>query len=353
VNPIGGNNSLVLSTLNTSTLTAYYTSGVSIDRGVHTAALKAQGIGAGTNRDPAVIPPWEIPNEAADDELLRRIFSSDPIIDTDDPLVHGGDNEELTRLFTLWRGLSRLRDVAQYAETGKQADYQRTALESRFSGYLEDLVGYADDLSFVDLTLLSWSPDGRYLLIANAEGLWIWDDELRKAHQIFANHHVAIVPRRPGAVDDTGVQNNQVRRGRNLRPAPPPHNRQGNHSCPHLPPRQHTHSEILFPDRRFNIQQNPPARNRPEAAPRVLRHISVMIFTGRRCALAGNGLCRGIVFRRVDIEEGMRPDNPVGPVRRLDDCVPETRNAVANRQPSSLCTFFLLTLSVLTLFIAS
>ncbi|MDP6709209.1 MAG: SBBP repeat-containing protein, partial [Alphaproteobacteria bacterium] len=157
--PIGGKSSFVLSTLNTSTLTAYYTSGVSLDRSVLVGALRSAGIGAESKLDPAVIPPWEIPSEAPEDELLQRVFAADPIIDTADPLVQGGDNEELTELFTLWRGLSRLSEVADYAETGRLADFHRASLESRFDGYLSEIIGYADELSFVDVTLLSGNTE--------------------------------------------------------------------------------------------------------------------------------------------------------------------------------------------------
>ena len=104
---IGNKFQFVLPTFDSSALSAYYASGASIDQSVLAAALKARGVGADTNRDPAVIPPWEIPSAASEDELLQRIFSSKPIINTKDALIRGGDNDELNELFTLDGGKDR------------------------------------------------------------------------------------------------------------------------------------------------------------------------------------------------------------------------------------------------------
>ena len=136
------------------TLSSYYASGAALERSVLIGALRAQGIDRATREGPAVIPPWQIPDAAPTDRQLERLFSAEPKLEAERGLA-GGDQEGTGELFALWRGLSRLRELAQYAETGARADSLRPLLDRRFQSYLEEIRGFAGQLALPDITVLA------------------------------------------------------------------------------------------------------------------------------------------------------------------------------------------------------
>ncbi len=152
MDPIGSKTAFLLSRFNSSILSAYYASGASLTRSVQVGALKAQGIGTTTGLSSAAMPPWQLVDDEAEAKL-EQIFSSRPIIELpDDPGTDG--NEHADRLFALWRGLARLREIAQYAETGKRADSMRSLLEQRFADSYRDVEDFAKSLEIPDITLI-------------------------------------------------------------------------------------------------------------------------------------------------------------------------------------------------------
>ena len=152
MDPIGSKTAFLLSRFNSSILSAYYASGASLTRSVQVGALKAQGVGTTTGLSSAVIPPWQLVDDEAEAKL-EQIFSSGSVIELpDNPGTDG--NEHADRLFALWRGLARLREIAQYAETGKRADSMRSLLEHRFADSYRDVEDFAKSLEIPDITLI-------------------------------------------------------------------------------------------------------------------------------------------------------------------------------------------------------
>ena len=140
--------------LDLSTLSSYYASGLSLQRSILVGALRAEGIERALRDDPAVIPPWQVPDQVPEDRLLERLFSAAPKLATDAALAAGGD-EGLGELFALWRGLSRLQELAQYAESGARADSLRSLLDHRFRSYLDEVRKFAGALQLRDITVLA------------------------------------------------------------------------------------------------------------------------------------------------------------------------------------------------------
>ncbi len=139
-------------------LASYYASGAALERSVLVGALRAQGLERGPRDGPAAIPPWDIPDTAGEDKLLERLFSAEPKLEAGEGFA--GDDADSGALFALWRGLSRLRELAQYAETGARADSLRPLLERRFQSYLEEVRSYAAGLELPDITVVPGSERG-------------------------------------------------------------------------------------------------------------------------------------------------------------------------------------------------
>ena len=145
-----------LPTFDNNVLSAYYSSGVSLGLSGHAAKIQEELLnGSFAKVDPAVIPPWTLPQSNPYDEILQRIFSSGPLIDLTDPRVNdtGGD-DQFKNLFGLFNGLTKMREMATYAEQDSGASIRRTILQQRFDGYLAEAKSFVEGLEFEDTTLL-------------------------------------------------------------------------------------------------------------------------------------------------------------------------------------------------------
>lgn len=158
INPLGGgNNTTPLVTFDSSTLSAYYSSGVSLGEALHAKKIDAEILSGVTNLDESVIPPWTLPDVVPEssEEALQRIFSTGALIDLEDPKVtRNGDDEDFKNLFALYTGLTKMRELVTFAESDPAAGAYSRTLQSRFEGHLAELKSFATGLSFDDATLL-------------------------------------------------------------------------------------------------------------------------------------------------------------------------------------------------------
>lgn len=145
-----------------STLSAYYSTGSSLSTGAHKSKLLNEGLLSGRGDDPAVIAPWQFTEpELSDAERLNFIFNSKPLIDLEHPLASiDGDNSEFNNLFALHRGLSRMRELVTFGETGR-ADSLRTILNQRFGSFLTEVNDFTKTLSFSDMSLIPGISDSK------------------------------------------------------------------------------------------------------------------------------------------------------------------------------------------------
>jgi hypothetical protein len=143
---------MAITPLNTSLLSTYYASGASFKASTQAAMMRSQGVSSQQTAN--VIPPWQFDVKQNPETTLERIFSSAKLIDLDDPLVSlSGDNETYQNLFALYRGLTRTRELVDYAENGKQAAAMRGLIDRKFQEQLAELGEFAAGLDLGDLTL--------------------------------------------------------------------------------------------------------------------------------------------------------------------------------------------------------
>ena len=155
INPTPSN-LLRMPTFDNNVLSAYYSSGVSLGLSGHAAKIQEELLsGSFAKMDPAVIPPWTLPQSNPFGEILQRIFSSGPLIDLDDPKVNNtAGDDQFKNLFALYNGLTKMREMATYAESDSGAATRGAILQQRFDAYLAEAESFVDGLKFADTTLL-------------------------------------------------------------------------------------------------------------------------------------------------------------------------------------------------------
>ena len=138
----------------------YFSAGGGVSERVRTESLRAQGITTAAQAAATIVPPWLQSSGNAADDLLQTIFSSKPAIDPDDPLVtrNGGD-DTFRQLFTLYRGLTRARELVGFAESDPRAAGLAAPLDKRLQQQLDEIRAYADGLKLDGATVLSGIRD--------------------------------------------------------------------------------------------------------------------------------------------------------------------------------------------------
>ena len=146
----------VLAQFDHGVLGAYYSSGVSLGLAGNAAKIQDELLkGSFAALDPAVIPPWTVPDANPADEILQRIFSTGPLIDLTDPKVNNtAGDDQFKNLFGLFTGLTKLRELVTYAETDSGAAAKAGLLQNRFEGHLAEVKDFVTGLKFDDSTLL-------------------------------------------------------------------------------------------------------------------------------------------------------------------------------------------------------
>jgi hypothetical protein len=108
----------------------------------------------------APLAPWQTPVTLPDNQLISRLMSNKPIIDTRDPMVlRAGGNESYTAMFAAYQALGRMVEAADYAATGK-ADGIRKMLDSRFRDNVQRLVDFISQANIAGVTVIGGVKQG-------------------------------------------------------------------------------------------------------------------------------------------------------------------------------------------------
>lgn len=155
INPFGNNQNSGLVQFDSSVLSSYYTSGVSLGAGLLAKRINDELLRGVADIDPSVVPPWTLRDSTASDDLLQSIFSSSKFIDLDDPRVTAnGDDETFKNLFGLYVGLTKLREIATYAESNKAQSSQLSLLQGKLESGIAEINSFASSANLSDITLL-------------------------------------------------------------------------------------------------------------------------------------------------------------------------------------------------------
>ncbi len=135
-------------------LANYFASGASLDRSLHAEVLRNGVLKDIIQRaEAAVIPPWQLRQPETDPGDATRFFTGKPIIDLKDPQVdQAGASDNFKKLFALFKGLSRTRDLVQFATSNIGL---REALNRQLQSQLADIRAFADDSRFEGINLVS------------------------------------------------------------------------------------------------------------------------------------------------------------------------------------------------------
>lgn len=113
-------------------------------------ATKPQPIAKG-----APLAPWQTPQSRPSDQLVNRLLSARPLIDTKDPLVaRAGGNASYTAMFAAYQALNRMLEAATYATTTR-ADGLRSTLNSRFQSNIAELMDFVSKAAISDVTVIA------------------------------------------------------------------------------------------------------------------------------------------------------------------------------------------------------
>ncbi|MDP7603751.1 MAG: hypothetical protein QF546_07940, partial [Alphaproteobacteria bacterium] len=138
-------------------LSAYYSTGAALGTSRHAEVLKAGPLGALLARNKVGInPPWLTQPTLSDETnaVKQRIFAGGVLIDTKDPsVVREGVDENFTNLFALWKGLQRMKEVAEFAQSSS-GQAMSTLLDSTFQNYQTDVKTFLEDTRFTDMTMV-------------------------------------------------------------------------------------------------------------------------------------------------------------------------------------------------------
>ncbi len=111
----------------------------------------------GRDDGPAVIPPWQIPEETSTiNEQIREVRELTSFIDLDDPVLESvSDDVDQTATFVLFNALSNLRILAEYASEDGTLDASLERLDEQFQLGLSEVRDYlsSTELDKLDIFL--------------------------------------------------------------------------------------------------------------------------------------------------------------------------------------------------------
>lgn len=121
------------------------------------ADQRAAQFSFGRNDGPAVIPPWQIPEETQSlNEQIREVRELTSFINLDDPVLDAvADNVDQKATFVLFNALSNLRVLAEYASEDATLDSSLERLDDQFQLGLDEVRSYlsSTELDKLDLFL--------------------------------------------------------------------------------------------------------------------------------------------------------------------------------------------------------
>jgi len=111
----------------------------------------------GRNDGPAVIPPWQIPEDVLSlNEQIREVRALTSFIDLDDPVLDTvSDNADHKATFVLFNALTNLRVLAEYASEDSTLDSSLGRLDDQFRSGLDEVRDYlsSTELETLDIFL--------------------------------------------------------------------------------------------------------------------------------------------------------------------------------------------------------
>lgn len=116
---------------------------------------RAAQFGFGNSNDPAVIPPWQIPEEPTTiNEQIREVRELTSFIDLDDDALEAvADNADQTATFVLFNALTNLRVLAEYASEDGTLDSSLERLDDQFQSGLAEVRDYLSSTTLDTLDL--------------------------------------------------------------------------------------------------------------------------------------------------------------------------------------------------------
>lgn len=111
----------------------------------------------GRNDSPAVIPPWQIPEETSSlNEQIREVRGLTSFIDLDAKILEGvSDNADHEATFVLFNALTNLRVLAEYASEDATLESSLERLDDQFRSGLDEVRDYlaSTELDTLDIFL--------------------------------------------------------------------------------------------------------------------------------------------------------------------------------------------------------
>ena len=155
VDPLNGNNRLQLVQFDSSVLSSYYSNGVSLGQGLLAKKIDNELLAGLADIDPSVIPPWQLRDSTSGADALQRIYSYSKFIDEDDPRVTAhGDDETFKNLFSLYVGLTKMREIASFVESGQAQSSQLTLLQNKLNNGLAETKNFVSKMDQTEVSLL-------------------------------------------------------------------------------------------------------------------------------------------------------------------------------------------------------
>ena len=139
-----------------NSLIGYYQVGAQLPTRLQAEVLRQGALKSLLASRSDVTPPWqESTAEPTSDEIRNRLFASKPLIDLDDEtLERDGITDDFKSLFALYKGLTRLQELTNYAKSDKGADSIRDLLDRQFQALMGQLDDYLQTLDLDEVTLV-------------------------------------------------------------------------------------------------------------------------------------------------------------------------------------------------------
>lgn len=139
-----------------NSLVSYYQVGAQLPTGLQAEVLRQGKLKSLLANKSDVTPPWqEATTEPTSEEIKNRLFASKALIDLDDEtLDREGITDDFKKLFALYKGLTRLQELTDYAKSDKGADSIRSLLDRQFQSLMGQLDNYLSTLDLDDVTLV-------------------------------------------------------------------------------------------------------------------------------------------------------------------------------------------------------
>lgn len=151
-----GSNTPTVQLADLTALGSYYSSGASLSSSLLAKVLAQNGAVSSSNAKATVTPPWLDTSNTDTTALADKVFleASQPLADLNDPsLDRPGITDDYKKLFALYKGLTRLKDVTDYAKSDAGAPL-RIELDNAFRALTKQYFDFVNSQKFTGITLV-------------------------------------------------------------------------------------------------------------------------------------------------------------------------------------------------------